>query len=133
MCFHRISGVTMVTFNSNPVVIGYIGYFKCIIGSIASVAIIVLQVKPDFVVIIGGGWWYNSCHNVNINGLYNNTEYGLGIIWARWLGFKYSLKSVSMKIRPKLVISKLTTIYTITWLSALSYHDHIFLSNITLY
>ena len=50
----------------------------------------------------GGGWWYNSCHNVNINGLYNNTEYGLGIIWARWLGFKYSLKSVSMKIRPKL-------------------------------
>lgn len=49
----------------------------------------------------GGGWWFNACHNANINGLYNDTTYGLGIVWSQWRGFEYSMKSVSMKIRPR--------------------------------
>ncbi|CAC5400805.1 Ryncolin-2,Fibrinogen C domain-containing protein 1-A,Microfibril-associated glycoprotein 4,Ficolin-1-A,Ryncolin-1,Tenascin,Fibrinogen C domain-containing protein 1-B,Fibrinogen C domain-containing protein 1 [Mytilus coruscus] len=46
----------------------------------------------------GGGFWYNACHNMNINGQYNNTANGEGINWGQWRGYYYSLKSVSMKI-----------------------------------
>lgn len=49
----------------------------------------------------GGGFWYNKCHQMNINGDYNNTAYGEGINWGQWRGYHYSLKSVSMKVRPK--------------------------------
>lgn len=48
-----------------------------------------------------GGWWYTGCHQVNINGLYNNTEFGKGMNWNPWRGYQYSLKSTSMKIRPR--------------------------------
>ncbi|XP_060593277.1 microfibril-associated glycoprotein 4-like [Ruditapes philippinarum] len=50
----------------------------------------------------GGAWWYKSCHNVNLNGLYlngANTEYGRGINWGGCWGLTYSLKNVVMKIR----------------------------------
>ena len=51
-----------------------------------------------------GGWWYASCHYANLNGRYikeNETvPHGEGIIWREWKGMYYSLKAVSMKLRP---------------------------------
>nr|CAB3221550.1 angiopoietin-related protein 2-like [Phallusia mammillata] len=53
----------------------------------------------------GGGWWYNTCAQSNLNGIYYKgghyrSEYLDGIYWSDWRGGTYSLKSVSMKIRP---------------------------------
>ena len=50
-----------------------------------------------------GGWWYNSCHDSNLNGLYLSGEYdnaGIGVDWSPFRGNKYSLKESIMKIRP---------------------------------
>lgn len=58
----------------------------------------------------GGGWWYNRCHACNPNGRYywggSYTKYMAkhgtddGIVWMNWKGSWYSLKTISMKIRP---------------------------------
>ncbi|XP_006629595.2 fibrinogen beta chain [Lepisosteus oculatus] len=58
----------------------------------------------------GGGWWYNRCHSSNPNGRYywggeytkTMAKHGTddGIVWMNWKGSWYSLKEVSMKIRP---------------------------------
>ncbi|KAL0983685.1 hypothetical protein UPYG_G00131330 [Umbra pygmaea] len=49
-----------------------------------------------------GGFWYKSCHWTNPNGIYawGESHYGIGINWNTWKGFTYSLKSLTMKIRP---------------------------------
>ena len=52
-----------------------------------------------------GAWWYNSCHESNLNGRYyngNNPTAGFadGIVWYGVTGYHYSLKSVTMAIRP---------------------------------
>jgi hypothetical protein len=50
-----------------------------------------------------GAWWYNRCHESNLNGLYlrgNHTSYADGIGWHSFHGFQYSLKKVVMKIAP---------------------------------
>ncbi|TKS68518.1 Microfibril-associated glycoprotein 4 36 kDa microfibril-associated glycoprotein [Collichthys lucidus] len=56
-----------------------------------------------------GGFWYNNCHHVNINGMYApHSAIGhahVQIIWRNWKGMNYSLKKVAMKIRS---ISKCT-------------------------
>ncbi|XP_035691248.1 fibrinogen-like protein 1 [Branchiostoma floridae] len=51
------------------------------------------------------GWWFWSCGHAILNGRYlgncgNSCTNGQGVLWAKWRGWNYSLKSVSMKIRP---------------------------------
>ena len=59
-----------------------------------------------------GGWWYRSCHEVNLNGRYYDGNYGNydgnnptavedGIVWLVTTGWWHSLKSITMAIRPK--------------------------------
>ncbi|XP_028412092.1 ryncolin-4-like [Dendronephthya gigantea] len=51
-----------------------------------------------------GAWWYRYCHKSNLNGLYHygaHTSYADGVNWFHWKEHHYSLKSTSMKIRPR--------------------------------
>jgi len=52
----------------------------------------------------GGGWWFYSCFESNLNGEYHSNPvdngYYKGLIWELWRG-DYSLKSSKMMIRPK--------------------------------
>ncbi|XP_035670239.1 angiopoietin-related protein 2-like [Branchiostoma floridae] len=52
-----------------------------------------------------GGWWFPGCSTSVLNGRYlgncgNSCPWGQGVLWYNWRGYSYSLKSVSMKIRP---------------------------------
>jgi len=47
-----------------------------------------------------GAWWYEKCHQSNLNGVYGSTQYGEGINWYSWKGHNYSAKTTQMKIRP---------------------------------
>ncbi|XP_041671076.1 microfibril-associated glycoprotein 4-like [Cheilinus undulatus] len=51
-----------------------------------------------------GAFWYEGCYHTNPNGIYrrgaNDTLIGVGVVWSQWKGWNYSLKSISMKIRP---------------------------------
>ncbi|XP_026555728.1 fibrinogen beta chain [Pseudonaja textilis] len=58
----------------------------------------------------GGGWWYNRCHSANPNGRYywggyytpEMAKHGTddGVVWMNWKGSWYSLKQISLKLRP---------------------------------
>ncbi|KAM9414377.1 microfibril-associated glycoprotein 4-like [Pholidichthys leucotaenia] len=51
-----------------------------------------------------GAFWYDACYHANPNGVYrwgaDETIYAVGVSWYSWKGVDYSLKSISMKIRP---------------------------------
>ena len=50
-----------------------------------------------------GAWWYNKCHDSNLNGRYLNgshSSYANGVNWAHWKGHYYSFKRAEMKIKP---------------------------------
>ncbi|XP_078698930.1 uncharacterized protein LOC144926219 isoform X1 [Branchiostoma floridae x Branchiostoma belcheri] len=51
------------------------------------------------------GWWFRGCTLAFLNGPYlgncGNSCSTQGVMWYRWRGARYSLKSVSMKIRPR--------------------------------
>ncbi|XP_035664240.1 uncharacterized protein LOC118407816 [Branchiostoma floridae] len=52
-----------------------------------------------------GGWWHSACSFSYLNGRYlgncgDSCSYLQGVVWVEWTGRYYSLKSVSMKIRP---------------------------------
>ncbi|TDG97667.1 hypothetical protein EPR50_G00210150 [Perca flavescens] len=53
-----------------------------------------------------GAFWYNSCNYANPNGVYrsgtNSTFSAVGVMWQTWKGRDYTLKSISMKVRPVL-------------------------------
>ena len=54
-------------------------------------------------VLYKGAWWYNKCHESNLNGLYlggPNLPIAHGIIWRSFRGPFYSLKRSEMKLRP---------------------------------
>ena len=49
-----------------------------------------------------GAWWYKTCHNSNLNGVYYNglnSPSSKGVIWTHWKGNSYSLKVTEMKVR----------------------------------
>uniref|UniRef100_A0A8B9KPQ2 Fibrinogen C-terminal domain-containing protein n=1 Tax=Astyanax mexicanus TaxID=7994 RepID=A0A8B9KPQ2_ASTMX len=50
-----------------------------------------------------GGWWYHQCFFTNLNGIYYKNLLGPdGIVWYTWKDSDYySLKKVSMMIRPR--------------------------------
>ena len=49
--------------------------------------------------IYKGAWWYESCHDVNINGLYvGNKVDDKGMRWAAFKGSQ-SMKTTSMMMR----------------------------------
>jgi hypothetical protein len=51
--------------------------------------------------VFKGGWWYNSCYQANLNGVYLHGQLqsnGIGIFWLHWNG--YSLSKTEMKFRP---------------------------------
>ena len=54
-------------------------------------------------VMFHGGWWFNNCHESNLNGQYvegGDVQEGRGISWKSWKGADESLQSTTMKLRP---------------------------------
>ena len=51
-----------------------------------------------------GAWWYNACHESNLNGYYHagrhDEKFASGVNWRSWKGHYYSLKKTEMKFRP---------------------------------
>ena len=49
-----------------------------------------------------GAWWYNRCHQSNLNGKYHYTNaspFSVGVNWIGFKGYEYSLKKTEMKMR----------------------------------
>ncbi|XP_052106458.1 ficolin-1-like [Mytilus californianus] len=53
-------------------------------------------------ILYKGAWWYEDCHNSNLNGIYyhgHHDEFATGIDWKTWHGYYYSMKTTMMMIR----------------------------------
>ena len=51
-----------------------------------------------------GGWWYERCHDSNLNGLYLNgahNSFADGVNWRHWKKCYYSLSFIEMKVKRK--------------------------------
>ena len=46
-----------------------------------------------------GAWWYKNCFESNLNGNYEDFEYGRGINWLSWRRPYYSLPFAEMKMK----------------------------------
>ena len=48
------------------------------------------DVNYNCAVMYSGGWWYNSCHDANLNGVYfePGDHSNRGIFWRSWKGFE---------------------------------------------
>lgn len=46
-----------------------------------------------------GAWWYNDCHNSNLNGLYQKSSGYSGVHWHHTKNTAYSMKFSRMMIR----------------------------------
>ena len=52
-------------------------------------------------VLYTGAWWYDNCHNSNLNGKYlGDTTSSKGVTWYHWKNTMASLKFAEMKLRP---------------------------------
>ena len=53
--------------------------------------------------LYNGAWWYDQCHDSNLNGLYHGgshpENYADGVVWEPWRGHYYSLQFAEMKLR----------------------------------
>ncbi|XP_059166145.1 ficolin-1-B-like [Physella acuta] len=47
-----------------------------------------------------GGWWFNACHDSNLNGKWASKERLKGLIWVHTTTEYYSVERSEMKIRP---------------------------------
>ncbi|XP_068711510.1 microfibril-associated glycoprotein 4-like isoform X2 [Montipora foliosa] len=50
-----------------------------------------------------GAWWYEACHDSNLNGFYHHgshSSFAVGVNWKAWKEYYYSVKKAEMKIRP---------------------------------
>ena len=59
--------------------------------------------SSDCPLLYKGAWWYNACHDSNLNGLYHSSStapHAVGVVWRQWKGYRYSLKTSIMKIKP---------------------------------
>jgi len=45
------------------------------------------------------GWWYNSCHVSNLNGVWGSTSYATGPVWNSWQGYYTPLSFTQMAMR----------------------------------
>ena len=50
-----------------------------------------------------GAWWYNSCHDSNLNGQYMSAgkQGSKGMVWFYWKNNLQALKASQMMLRPK--------------------------------